>query len=304
MGCLPSSSSVSPHGDQVNLEVHSEAVIEQVWRYTWRLWLSEFGDAHGGRDWASLKMHLEAVIMRTWRPYSCKCRDTHECSDGASLVMHVEAVRMRISRCTWRPSSCEVGGHNRASLGIHLQAVIELVWRYNWRPWSSEIGGVLRGSRSGNGNSRGRRDGRWDSIHWLTPKCGNVENWVQHGLPRDQRLGASAKKYYVRAKWLRQSGRAPSEPSETPWWRITPHPASIHRVTLYIALRLLFHCLFAFCQSLILNDHSRLVANCDHTSEWVHRVRVSIMIGMRWVTLQISLLAFLLPARKMQFSLY
>jgi hypothetical protein len=36
MGCLPSSSTVSPDGDQVNSEIHSEAVMERVWRCTWR----------------------------------------------------------------------------------------------------------------------------------------------------------------------------------------------------------------------------------------------------------------------------
>jgi len=36
MGCLPSSSTVSPHCDRVNSEMHSEAVIERVWRCTWR----------------------------------------------------------------------------------------------------------------------------------------------------------------------------------------------------------------------------------------------------------------------------
>jgi hypothetical protein len=113
----------------------------------------------------------------------------------------------------------------------------------------------------------------------------------------------SAKKYSLRAQWLHQSGRPPSEPSETPQWRITPRPASIQPVALYIALRLLFHCLFAFCQSPILNDHSGVVANCDNTSEWVHWVRASIGIAMRWVTLRISLLAFLLPTHKIQFSL-
>jgi hypothetical protein len=115
--------------------------------------------------------------------------------------------------------------------------------------------------------------------------------------------GTSAKKYSVWAEWLRQSGRTPLEPSETPRWRITPRPASIQRVALYIALRSLFHCLFAFCRSPILNDHSGVVANCDNTSEWVHWVRACIAIAMRWVTLRISLLVFLLPARKMQFSL-
>jgi hypothetical protein len=100
-----------------------------------------------------------------------------------------------------------------------------------------------------------------------------------------------------------QSGRALSEPSKTPRWRITPHPGSIQRVALYIALRSLFHCLFPFCRSPILNDHSGVVANCNNTSEWVYWVRACIGIAMRWVTLRISLLAFLLPARKMQFSL-
>jgi len=49
--------------DRTNLE----AVIERVWRYTWRLWSSEFVDALRGLNWASLEMHLEAMIKRDWR---------------------------------------------------------------------------------------------------------------------------------------------------------------------------------------------------------------------------------------------
>ena len=66
----------------------------------------------------------------------------------------------------------------------------------------------------------------------------------------------SAKNISVRAEWLRQSGRAPSEPSETPRWRITPCPASIPCVALHIALRLLFHRFFLLCRSPILNQRS------------------------------------------------
>jgi len=116
-------------------------------------------------------------------------------------------------------------------------------------------------------------------------------------------LGFISKKKSAWAGWLRQSGCAPSERSETPRWRISPRPASIQRVTLYIALRSLFHCVLAFCRSPILNDHSGVVANCDYTSECVHWVRACIGVAMRWVTLRISLLAFLLPARKMHFTL-
>jgi len=43
--------------DRASLEMHLEAVIERIWRYTWRPWSSEFGD-----------MHLEAMIVRTCRP--------------------------------------------------------------------------------------------------------------------------------------------------------------------------------------------------------------------------------------------
>jgi len=46
----------------VTLEMHSEAVIERVWRCTWRPRSSELRDALGDRDRASLDMHLEAMI--------------------------------------------------------------------------------------------------------------------------------------------------------------------------------------------------------------------------------------------------
>ena len=32
MGCLPSRSTDSPHHDRVNLEMHSEAVVDRLWR--------------------------------------------------------------------------------------------------------------------------------------------------------------------------------------------------------------------------------------------------------------------------------
>jgi len=35
-------------------------------------------------------------------------------------------------------------------------------------------------------SSGGRHNRSRDSIHWLTHNFANVENWVQHGLPRDE----------------------------------------------------------------------------------------------------------------------
>jgi len=70
------------------------------------------------------------------------------------------------------------------------------------------------------------------------------------------RRGSSAKNISLRAEWLRQSGRAPSEPSETPRWWITPRAALIPRAALHIALRSLFHRFFSLCRSPILNELS------------------------------------------------
>jgi len=67
-----------------------------------------------------------------------------------------------------------LGGHDWSSLEMHSEAVTERVWRCTCRLWLSEIGGVLGGSRFG-----GRRDGSWDSIHWLT--CDRMRNWLGAG---------------------------------------------------------------------------------------------------------------------------
>jgi len=47
-----------------------------------------------------------------------------------------------------------------------------------------------------------------------------------------------------------------------------------------------------------------LKANCDHSSEWDHRACACIGIALRCVRLPKSLLAFLLPVCKMQFTHY
>jgi len=48
--------------------MYLEAMIERVEICTWRLRSSERRDALGGQDQVNAEMHLEAVIVRTWRP--------------------------------------------------------------------------------------------------------------------------------------------------------------------------------------------------------------------------------------------
>jgi len=162
-------------------------MIERVWKFTWTpLWC-----ALGGHDQGSLVMQLEAVIepgwRYTWRPWSCELGGR----DRASLVIHIQAVIEWVWRGTWRPWSCWLAGRKRASLVIHFEAMIERVWRCSCRPWLSEIAAVRGGIDCGGGSLAARCDGHWDSIHWLTRDCGNVENWAQHGLPRDERVVGS-----------------------------------------------------------------------------------------------------------------
>jgi hypothetical protein len=94
-------------------------------------------------------------------------------------------------------------------------------------------------------------------------------------------LVSSAKNISIWADWQRQSERAPSEASETPRRRNIPRPASIPLIELHITVRSPFRRFFSLSQSPILNKHSGVVANCDHTSEWVHCVHACIGIATR-----------------------
>ena len=92
-----------------NSEIHLEAVIERVWRCSWRPRLSTFGDAFGGRD---------RVTQRcTWSRAQVELRDALRGQDQASLEMHLEAMINRVWRCMWRPTS--------SNSVMHLKAMVK-----------------------------------------------------------------------------------------------------------------------------------------------------------------------------------
>jgi len=62
--------------EQVSLERYMNAMINQVYGYTWREWWCEIGDC----VWARLRTQLEAIIMQTWRPWSKEYGDALGCS--------------------------------------------------------------------------------------------------------------------------------------------------------------------------------------------------------------------------------
>jgi len=63
----------------------------------------------------------------------------------------------------------------------------------DWSEGGQSGGSQSGGSESGGSRSGGMWDGSWDSIHWLTHNCGNVENWVIQGLLRAERLAGSGR---------------------------------------------------------------------------------------------------------------
>jgi len=69
--CLRAIRRAPENDNRVNSEIYPEAVMERVWRYTWGLRFGELRDALGGRDRASVEMHLETEIewtqWCTWR---------------------------------------------------------------------------------------------------------------------------------------------------------------------------------------------------------------------------------------------
>jgi len=81
---------------------------------------------------------------------------------------------------------------------------------------------------------------------------------------------ALANNISVRAEWLCPGGPAHPYPSKILRWQKTLGSAPIQRVAVDSALPWLFRCLFSLCQYLIVIEQCRVVANCDHTSEWVH----------------------------------
>jgi len=90
----------------MHLEGHDwvilQDVIEQVWRYPWRPWLSEFWKELWGHDRASFEMYLEATIMRTWRLKSSHKWYMHWNSNWENLEMHLEGMIKQDLRRTWR----------------------------------------------------------------------------------------------------------------------------------------------------------------------------------------------------------
>jgi len=91
-------------------------------RCTWSRRLSELRDALGGRDWASLEMHVEAVIERvwryTWRPW---LSEIGWVLGGGRWMACWDSIQQLVNS---QPSECD-----------KLTVPLKLLWRTGW--WRS-----------------------------------------------------------------------------------------------------------------------------------------------------------------------
>jgi len=101
-------SPVSPYTHCRSLTIYLEAVIELVWRCTWRLRCCKLRVALGGRDRSSVKRHWEAVLDRgrtcTGKPRGSELRDALWGCDRVSLEMLLQAMMERDWSSSWRRS--------------------------------------------------------------------------------------------------------------------------------------------------------------------------------------------------------
>jgi len=140
-------------------------------------------------------LNLCTSAIDAWRctsmPWSTVFRDVLVGRDQASLEMYLDTKRSSELRHAH-------GGPDWWSSEIHLEAKI------GWTQWCtgklrlSALGNTFGGSESGGSESGGGKSVRmchrnWEDIHWLNCTCGNVENWVQHDLLRDDRLAGSSR---------------------------------------------------------------------------------------------------------------
>jgi len=134
----PSTHSISglaAGGPWEQFEVRLKMTIELTQRYTARQWSSEFSDALGEGNLVYLEIHFEAIMEQVWRctsrPWLCKLGIRNH----VSLEMHLHVIIERSWRYTWRPWSTELRDalrdHDQASLEMHLEAIIVRVWRYS-----------------------------------------------------------------------------------------------------------------------------------------------------------------------------
>jgi hypothetical protein len=121
-----------------------QAVHESNLRCTWKSPSGELRDTHLGHDWASVEMHLEAVIERigrfSWRQWLSELRDALQDLQHVSLEMQFVAMIVWSCRLQLNEFEDTVGGYDPARLDEYVKAVDEQqagcfrLWG-NLQPW-------------------------------------------------------------------------------------------------------------------------------------------------------------------------
>jgi len=119
---------------------------------------------------------LEAVWRCSWRPRSSELRDALCGHDQASLEMQLETENMWTQICIKRPWSREygdvLGGHDRVSLEMNFAPIFKRGWRCNFRLRLSELRDIQIGC------DRVSLDTQKDNYMWcVTHREADLDQW-------------------------------------------------------------------------------------------------------------------------------
>jgi len=111
------------------LTLHSMMMIKWTQSYPSRPYSYKLRDLLGGHKQAGSKMHLEAIMVQTWWQWFSEFEDALGGHDHATL----EAMIERDWSCILSVWSCELGVHNRASVEKPVEAQIDWDFRSTCR---------------------------------------------------------------------------------------------------------------------------------------------------------------------------
>ena len=139
--------------NHVKSEIHVDMVSVWIWRCICRPLSSEFGDALGGNDEASLEMHVEAMILRTWRPWWTECGHSLGGNNRLRLEQYLEVVDPEA--VDGRNTGCWESIHRLVNLE---QCQLDKV----------TVNLSSHGQQTGGGRSQARHTWSWSDVLWQT----------------------------------------------------------------------------------------------------------------------------------------
>jgi len=219
--------SLSPNSLDLGLQVHlptgsitaskSFSRITRSWHPSASLNSLDYGLQVSLQTRSIMKLEWIAMFTQSWPP------SVHSNTLDYLLQVHIQIRTIRAYQFA-RSSASSASPHSpdRDGLGVYLQthSIKASNFGRSWPPSASP-------TRSITASKYIPKEQRGVYEKSAVMEMNRVTGSSPSADPAVDRHHLSAKNFSIRAEWLRQSGRAPSEPSGTPQWKTTLGPAAI-----------------------------------------------------------------------------